>query len=189
MCAALLGLMAVCSTIVLPSRSRLAEATAGVEGGRERDAPYKRDAIEVDVEIAVRRGFYAADSLNRSERWRQFLRDCRGGLSQPASELERDRRREVAELALGGILDRELRQLVRRNLVQLLEHGQHSFPQTFVNWKNHERIVIISVEIECANIVIRGVEVEEQNLFRAECLSALPAQSHGRSVRESEPRR
>jgi hypothetical protein len=31
-------------------------------------------------------------------------------------------------------------------------------------------MVILSIEIDCASVVIRGVEVEEQHLFRAERL-------------------
>ena len=51
--------------------------------------------------------------------------------------------------------------------------------------------MIISVEIECANIVIRGVEVEEQNLFRTEpyqlILPHLPNVQSGNPSHLAEP--
>ena len=73
-----------------------------------------------------------------AERGGELLRDGARRLAQPPRQLEGDRRREVAELALGRILDRQLRQRVRRKLIELLERRQQPFPQAFVNWKNHE---------------------------------------------------
>ena len=63
---------------------------------------------------------------------------ARGALRSAPRQLERHRRREVAELALGRILDRQMRQRVRRELIELLKRRQQPLPQAFVNWKNHE---------------------------------------------------
>ena len=60
------------------------------------------DAVKIDVQIAVRRCFHAADPLDRAERARQLLGDGAWCLPQTPGELERDGRGEVAELALGG---------------------------------------------------------------------------------------
>ena len=98
----------------------------------------ERDAIEIDVQVPVRRGLDARDAVDRAERGRELLRDRARRLAQPPRQLEGDRRREIAELALGRILDRQLRQRVRRKLIELLKCRQQPFPQAFVNWKNHE---------------------------------------------------
>ena len=115
-----------------------ASLSADAMGERGARPPHECDAIQVNIQISVRGGFYPADAFNRSERRRQFLRDRARGLSQTASELERDGSREVAELALGRILDRQWRQLVMGNPIQMAEHGQQASPQAFLKWKNHE---------------------------------------------------
>ena len=79
----------------------------------------KRHAIQVDIQVPVRRGLDAAMPSIGPERGGELLRDRARRLAQPARQLEGDRRREVAELALGRILDRQLRQRVRRKLIQL----------------------------------------------------------------------
>ena len=98
----------------------------------------ERDTIEIDVQVPVRRGVDARDAVDRAERGGELLRDRARRLAQPARQLEGDRRREIAELALGRILDRQLGQRVRRKLIELLKCRQQPFPQAFVNWKNHE---------------------------------------------------
>ena len=96
------------------------------------------DAIKINIQIAVRRRLDARDAVDRAERGRELLCDRARRFAQPPRQLEGDRRREIAELALGRILDRQVRQRVRRKLIELLKRRQQPFPQAFVNWKNHE---------------------------------------------------
>ena len=149
MCAALFGLMAVCSTIAFAfafgARSSIAWVAWGltpvpVQGVRPQwhDSRDEGDAIEIDVQVSVRRGLDACDAVDRAQRRGDLLGDRAGRLAQPARQLEGDGRREVAQLALGRIFNRQLRQRVGRQLIQVLERRQQPFPQAFVNWKNHE---------------------------------------------------
>ncbi len=104
MCAALFGLIAVCSTMTLP-------ASAGA-GGCVRVEPaalQERRAIEKEVQVAVRRGLDARDAVDRAERGRQFLRDRARRLAQPARQLEGDRHRQVAQRAARRRLDDDRR--------------------------------------------------------------------------------
>ena len=56
----------------------------------------KRRAIEVQVQIAVRRRHDALDAGNRSHGLRELLRDRARRFAQRPRELERDRHREIA---------------------------------------------------------------------------------------------
>ena len=105
MCAALFGLMAVCSTIVLPA-SAAGRAAGAAEAER---APQERRAIEKTVQVAVRRGLDARDAVDRAERAGQFLRDRARRLAQPARQLEGDGQGEVAERAGRRVLDDDRR--------------------------------------------------------------------------------
>ena len=66
-------------------------------------------AVEVEVQVAVRRRDDARDAGNRAERRGELLRDRARRLAQRARELERDRDGEIAERAVGRHLDRERR--------------------------------------------------------------------------------
>ena len=66
------------------------------------------DTVEIDVQVSVRRRFDPRDAVNGSERGGDLLRDGARSLAQPPSELEGRGRSQVAELALGRILDRQL---------------------------------------------------------------------------------
>ena len=61
MCAALLGLIAVCSTMTL-------SPCAGAGGLRRQPPRRERAARQVDVQIPVRRGFHARDAVDRADR-------------------------------------------------------------------------------------------------------------------------
>ena len=67
----------------------------------------ERGAIQIDVEISVRGGLDPADPFDGPERACQLLRDGTGRLTQAPRELERDRRCEIAKLALGRTLNRQ----------------------------------------------------------------------------------
>ena len=102
MCAALFGLMAVCSTIVFSGRARRRRQRAGeAEPGQEKGRP-----IEKHVEVAVGRGVDTGHAGNRPECARQFLRDRARRLAQAARQIEGDRRSEIAERAVGRVFDR-----------------------------------------------------------------------------------
>ena len=96
------------------------------------------DSIQIDVQVPVRRGLDARDAVYRAERGSELLGDRARRLPQAPRQLEGDRRREIAELALGRILDRQVRQRVRRKLIKVLKCREQPFPQAFVKWKNHE---------------------------------------------------
>ena len=118
-------------------RSSIVHRRSSIVGRRQLSAR-ERDPIEVDVQVAVRRGVDARDAVDRAERGRELLRDRPWRFAQPPRQLEGNRRRQIAELALRRILDRQLGQRVRRKLIELLKCLQQPFPQAFVNWKNHE---------------------------------------------------
>ena len=116
MCAALFGLIAVCSTMALPA-SRAGAADAGDEAVEEKLRP-----LEEEVQVAVGRGRDLPDAFERAEGGGDLLRDGARRLAQPARELERDGRAEVAEIAVRRILEHERRP--RRGL-ERIEGGDH----------------------------------------------------------------
>ena len=117
-----------------PAQRRVAKAF----GQRETRPTHKRHAVEVNVQVPVRSSLDSADAFDRPQCGHQFLRDRARRLFEAARELERHGRREVAKLPLWRILDGELWQLIKRDLVQLPENGPESLPHAFVKWKNHE---------------------------------------------------
>ena len=104
MCAALFGLIAVCSTIVLSGCDR-----ATVHRRPRSARQEERGPVEEQIQIAVRARVDARDARDRAECRRQFLRDGPRRLAQRARELERDRHREIAQRAGGRHLDGERR--------------------------------------------------------------------------------
>ena len=103
MCAALLGLILVCSTITLPGACWAADPhpAAGwshTPRGRAADSGIRRP------QSRPRR--YA---LDRGKIGRNFLRDGSRRFPQLASEIERDGQREFAERSLLGLLDADRR--------------------------------------------------------------------------------
>jgi hypothetical protein len=124
MCAALFGLIAVCSTMTFgPVAAPLRE---------------KRGAIEKDVEVAVRRRIDARDALDRSERRGQLLRDDAWRLAQPSGELERDGQRRIAQRAARRRLDDQRRMIGRREAEVRRERMGDRGAKAGVNRKNHQ---------------------------------------------------
>jgi len=82
--------------------------------GRRENSTCKGHSIQIDVEIAVRCGFDARDALDGAERSGELLRNRARRFAQAPGQLEGNRRREVAELALGRIFNWQMRQRVRR---------------------------------------------------------------------------
>ena len=119
MCAALFGLIAVCSTMVL---SPVFVGRRSVLGRlRRRDvAPQacdqERRPVEKHVQVAVRRGVDARHAGNRRDDRRQLLRDRARRLPEDARQLEGDRDGQVAERAVGRHLDGKRRDLVDAEL-------------------------------------------------------------------------
>ena len=97
----------------------------------------ERRAVEEDVEIAVRRGFDAADAVAGSEPSGDLLRDDLRRLAQPAGQLERDGHAEVAECPIRRLFDREVqRRIVKR--IQLRQNGADAGTDRVVQRKNHD---------------------------------------------------
>ena len=99
MCAALLGLMLVCSTMILSServrRRGLGAHQSGAIGG----------AVEADVDVPVAGHFQGSDAGDRADLGRQFGRDLFGRLAQLFGELESGGDGHLAEIALARLLD------------------------------------------------------------------------------------
>ena len=108
MCAALLGLIAVCSTMVF-SRGRPTSAAA-VAGVRAERAAQECGAIEEDVHIAVGGGVEPRDTRDVRQRRDEVLRDGARGLAQVARQLEGDRTGQVAQRTAGRLLQDDGRQ-------------------------------------------------------------------------------
>ena len=132
MCAALFGLIAVCSTMALPRRRPR-------RGGRRARAASSRNAaaLEKEVQVAVRRRGDLPDALERSERAGDLLRDGARRLAQPARQLEGDRRAEVAELAVRRVLERDRRRVGDFERVERRQQARDVRAKAVVNGKNH----------------------------------------------------
>ncbi len=130
MCAALFGLIAVCSTIAL------AAAGAGGAGGRQ---PFEQKTapFEEEIEIAVRRGRHASDAFERAERAGDFLRNRPRRLPQPPCQLERDRCAKIAEFAVRRVLEDDRGRLRGVERVQLDEQSRDVRTHAVVDGKNH----------------------------------------------------
>ena len=95
MCAALLGLMLVCSTMILPG-DRLA-----VFVGRVQHAVAVSAAVQPHVDVAVAGHFERGHAFDGSQVRPPTPRDRARRLLQLAGQMERDRNRQFAE---GGLL-------------------------------------------------------------------------------------
>ena len=119
--------MAVCSTMALPAEGR----AAGIDPVRRCDQECR--AVQEHVEIAVRSGRHARHALERAKGGGDFLRDGAWRLAKPLRQLERDRRAEVAKVAVGRVIDgesRERRRLEREDRGQQL---REVLPQPIVD--------------------------------------------------------
>ena len=92
-------------------RGVLDDGLLGVRGrrrqlaGKTEPRQQKCGAVEKDVEIPVGRRFDARNSGNGSQRSRQLLCNHARRFAQAAGQIERDRRAEVAERAVGRVFD------------------------------------------------------------------------------------
>ena len=118
MCAALFGLMAVCSTIVLPGRVRAERRRH--RAVRRQPARDVRRTIQEEVDVAVRRRLDAGEPLDPAEGADDLLRDRARRLAQPSRQLEGERNREITERAARRNLDRHRgeHRIVRGNVVE-----------------------------------------------------------------------
>ncbi len=138
MCAALFGLIAVCSTIALPSaRLRTAPATSHCRShaGRSRKK----------LTYPFGRSLDSREALDSPERADNLLRDDARRLAQPASQLEGERNREIAKRSARRRFHRNGRQdrVVRRHLVQPADGLGHSSADQCVSGKNHESASVL----------------------------------------------
>ena len=99
MCAALLGLMLVCSTMIFSpapaGSSQFAAQQSGAVGA----------AVEADVDVAVAGDFHGGDAGDRADLLHQFGGDLFGRLAQLFGELEGGGDGHLAEIALARLLD------------------------------------------------------------------------------------
>ena len=149
MCAALLGLIAVCSTMALPSREAAAagrplEPLAG-EGG----------AVEEEVDVAVGRRLDAREAFDGPERGDDLLRDDARRLAEPSRQLECQRNGEVAERAARRGFNRNggQRRIVGRDAVEAADDLGHAGADESMNRQNHELVV---GPVTVASVVIRS---------------------------------
>ncbi len=99
----------------------------------------KAGPVEEHVEIPVGRRFDPRHARNGSERGRQLLGNHARRFAQPAGQIERDRRAEVAERAIGRVLDGD-DEIGIGDAVQPGEHGPHTRPDLFMQRKNHAAV-------------------------------------------------
>ena len=123
MCAALFGLMAVCSTMVLPPGGGAAPARRW-----RSHAGSKRRAIQKEVHVAVRRGLDSREALDRAERADDFLRDDARRLAQPARQLEASGTARSPSARRGGDFDRNggEHRIVGGNVVEAADGVGHA---------------------------------------------------------------
>ena len=99
MCAALFGLMLVCSTMIFSSEAAALRGLAAQQGRRI------GAAVEPDVDVAVAGHFQGGDAGDGADLRRQFRRDLLGRLAQLLGELEGRGDGQFAEIALPRLLD------------------------------------------------------------------------------------
>jgi hypothetical protein len=122
MCAALFGLMAVCSTMVLP-RSMTGAATVPL--------------IEEHVEVAVGRGGHPEDAVDRADRLGQLLGDDARRLAQRAGQFEGHWRADVAEGPRRRNFERD-RGGIGRHVERGGERGADRGPEPLVQGQHHD---------------------------------------------------
>ena len=103
MCAALFGLMLVCSTMIFSVDCSTATRLRSEEAGAV------RGAVEADIDVAVAGHFQRRDALDQTDLGNQLLRDFLRRLAQLLRQLKRDRNGQFAEVRLLGLLNDDLR--------------------------------------------------------------------------------
>ena len=99
MCAALLGLMLVCSTMIFSPARR------GLFGFAAQQRRAQRAAIEPDVDVPVAGHFHGRHAFDGPDLGHQFRGDLPGRLAQLFGQLKRSRHGHFAEIALPRLLD------------------------------------------------------------------------------------
>ena len=133
MCAALFGLIAVCSTMVLPACG----AGAGRAPARPSRAQQERRPIEEDVQVAVGRGLDAVHAGHGADLRGQLLGDDARRLAQAAGQVERHGRAEVAHRAVGRRFDGNRDARVLAKAVGLSQNRAHTVLESFVKRQYH----------------------------------------------------
>ena len=155
MCAALFGLMAVCSTMVLPERPCRCSGRCP----RGQSLAQERGPVEKDVEVPVRRRLGAGDALNRAERAGNFLGDDLRRLPQPPRELERERQREIPQRPPWRHLDDERRRIGGADAGTVDPAPRESRRASRAGWAE-------SLQVGNAAVVVFGVHVDQQPASR-----------------------
>ena len=131
MCAALFGLMAVCSTMVLPLPPVRRSGGAGEPGAQE------LRTIEEHVEVAVGRRGHPQDAVDRADRLGQLLGDEPRRLAQGPGQFKGDRRADVTEGPRRRNLEGHLGG-VGRQVERGSERGADRGPEPVVQGQHHD---------------------------------------------------
>ena len=138
MCAALFGLMAVCSTIVFTAPACGRGATFGGSGGQP--IAQERAPVEEQVQVALGR-LDPRHARDVSQRAGQFLGDHLRRLPERPRQLEGHGQREVAQFARGRVVDDDGGNGVGGKTEARAEGRRDPFPDECVEWKYHRSIV------------------------------------------------
>ena len=130
MCAALLGLMLVCSTMIFSPDRGLGRGLAATAGRAV------RAAIEADVDVPVAGHFHGRHAGNRADLVHQFGSDFARRLAQLLGQLEGRRNGHLAEIALPRLLHSN-RQV---DAVANLDVGVEGVRHLFLNRMEHGKL-------------------------------------------------
>ncbi len=136
MWAALFGLIAVCSTIVLPWLPAAVVPHGIRRRTRRQPAGELRRAIQKEVDVAVRCRFDAREAIDGTERADDLLRDDARRLAQPARQLEGERDRQITERAARRNFDRNRGKdrIVCGNVVETPDGVCHMSSNGVLDW-------------------------------------------------------
>ena len=104
--------------------------------GEPEPGQQERGAIQEHVEVAVGGRIHAGDARHGPEGAGNLLRDGPWRLAEPAGEVERHRRPQVAERAVRRILDDDGQ--IGVEPVQFGQDGAHTASDLFVKGKDHD---------------------------------------------------
>jgi hypothetical protein len=129
----------------------LDDRLAGIGGrrpGRRRvqTACEERSSIEVRVQVAVPGGVDARDPWHGRQHLGQLLGDRAGRLPEAPRQLEGYRHRQIAERAIGRVIDHERELRVGSEPVSILQHGGEPRAKRLMNRENHAANLRVSEE-------------------------------------------
>ena len=130
MCAALLGLMLVCST----SGVQAAGATCGGQASPPASHACARGTVQPRIDVARTRNLEGGKAIEMAQRCHDLLRDDFGRFAQLACQLECDGRGQLAELKIGRRLDG---QGVELQIVLGLQHTAQVRLKPLLHFQNH----------------------------------------------------